>query len=538
MADSRINNSSSCPHCESTEMRLLQVEQENKQLRQQIQIHKHNETKFREVQRIAAITSWEVSMMSGKLTCHDDPMELFPSTSGEQGIEALFSRIPEPDKQRFKDTYNHALNSGQSYEMTHILMAGDGSKKVIRHFCKPFFSAMGTPLKIIGLIHDITDLAAVTEAAMQAVRVKSEFMANMSHEIRTPMNGVYGSLQLLADESMSEQAEQYVNNALYSTEALIRIVNDILDYSKMEAGKIELENSTFSLSDLLQHALTDLTVLTDEKDLILALDNQVQNDHWNGDPLRIRQILLNVISNAIKFTEQGQITVSVSAATGQLTFVVEDTGIGMDQETIARIFERFEQADSSITRKFGGTGLGMPITKSLVDLMAGDISIHSDLNKGTRITINLPLSQSGEDIKTATKHPASSSDLTQVTVLLAEDHPVNQMIVKAMLQKNGATVLLASNGLEAIEQCDNNPDLILMDIQMPEMDGITACLNIKAERSDIPILALTANVLPQDIEKYNNIGFDGHIGKPVEQHTLLQAIQHQLKVSQRCPETP
>ena len=222
------DNNMPCPDCEDIQMELLQVEQENRKLRQQIAVHQQTEAKFLEVQRIAAISSWEASMMSGKLIFHDESLGLYDdvqkeSTIKESTIDDLISFIPEPDASHFRESYNRALNTGESYEITHSLISGDNRKKVVRHFCKPFFSPMGTPLKVVGLIQDVTDLAKATEDALLAVKAKSEFLANISHEIRTPMNGVYGSLQLIASETRDTKTRQYLDNALYSADTLIRV---------------------------------------------------------------------------------------------------------------------------------------------------------------------------------------------------------------------------------------------------------------------------------------------------------------------------
>jgi CheY-like chemotaxis protein len=354
----------------------------------------------------------------------------------------------------------------------------------------------------------------------------------MSHEIRTPLNGIYGALQIINKEITSEQGQDLLNKALYSTKNLNIIINDILDFSKIEAGKLELENAVFNLAELVEHLRSELSVMAQEKGIVFNLTNYVEHLFWQGDPTRIRQIMLNIGSNAIKFTEQGSVTfiVGIDEAKNNLIFTLKDTGIGIQQKQLQRLFQRFEQADSNTTRKFGGSGLGLSITHSLVTLMDGEITVESEIGVGTSVTVNLPLEKAITPIVEQKTFDADEINFDGATILIAEDNEINRMVVEAMLEPTQAKLLFAVNGLEAIEAHKvNSPDVILMDIQMPKMDGIEACKQIKSTNSNTPIIALTANAMSEDINKYQREGFDGYLAKPVELSMLLEKIQQILQ---------
>ncbi|MFT6529497.1 MAG: signal transduction histidine kinase/BarA-like signal transduction histidine kinase [Psychrosphaera sp.] len=372
---------------------------------------------------------------------------------------------------------------------------------------------------------------ALKEAMLQvnqASEAKSTFLANMSHEIRTPMNGIFGSLQLLEQMPLDKLAHELIESASFSTKNLLVIINDILDFSKIEAGKLNVSDVPFDLYKVLSSLQQDLQPLVENKDVTFLINvTSGTHQYWRGDPVRVKQILINMVSNAIKFTEEGTVVVNIEDKQG-LHIDVIDTGIGMDADMMSRLFGRFEQADSSTTRKNGGTGLGFSITRSLVELMGGTMSVVSKVNQGTTIKMFLPLKQAKfEDM--IEKELPNIKLLKTKKVLLAEDNKINQMVAVKMLESIGVQVTVVDNGqlaLDAVQKQDF--DLVLMDIQMPVMDGLAACTELRKTHKDLPIVALTANVMSDDILKYKQEGFNDHVGKPIDQAYLLKVLAQYL----------
>ncbi|MDN4503459.1 ATP-binding protein [Alteromonadaceae bacterium BrNp21-10] len=368
----------------------------------------------------------------------------------------------------------------------------------------------------------------IAEAANQS---KGQFLANMSHEIRTPMNGILGTLQLLDKKATKQENKTLIKNAILSANSLLTIINDILDFSKIEANMLTLEKTYFTFRPIVELTISDLSPAANANGIVIKthiVDN-LQNA-WIGDPVRVKQILLNLFSNAVKFTHKGSITLTVDdkhpiTQKVGLYFSVKDTGIGMTAEGQAKIFNRFEQADNSTTRQFGGTGLGMTITQQLVEKMHGSIELVSREGAGSTFSVFLPLSPTDEQKDSEDENSTgemSTPDLSAYSILLAEDNNINQTVFEAMMEPTGATVFVAANGQQAIDiYLKRKINLIFMDIQMPVMDGIEACCQIKAMDNNIPIIALTANVMESDIQLYKEKGFDAHLGKPVDMTKLF-----------------
>ncbi|MDU0112514.1 ABC transporter substrate-binding protein [Psychrosphaera aquimarina] len=381
-------------------------------------------------------------------------------------------------------------------------------------------------------VSDIKEKNKALKLAMlqvnQANQAKSTFLANMSHEIRTPMNGIFGSLQLLEQMPLDKLAHELIESASFSTKNLLVIINDILDFSKIEAGKLNVSDVPFDLYKVLSSLQQDVQPLVENKDVTFFI-NVISGTHqyWRGDPVRVKQILINMVSNAIKFTEEGTVVVNIEDKQG-LHIDVIDSGIGMNADMMSRLFGRFEQADSSTTRKNGGTGLGFSITRSLVELMGGTMSVVSKVKQGTTINMFLPLKQAKfEDM--IEKDLPNFKLLKTKKVLLAEDNKINQMVAVKMLESIGVQVTVVDNGqlaLDAVQKQDF--DLVLMDIQMPVMDGLAACTELRKTHKDLPIVALTANVMSDDILKYKQEGFNDHVGKPIEQAYLFKVLAQYL----------
>jgi signal transduction histidine kinase/ActR/RegA family two-component response regulator len=369
------------------------------------------------------------------------------------------------------------------------------------------------------------------QAAESANAAKSTFLATMSHEIRTPLNGVLGMAQAMAGDELSDRQRDRLSVVHRSGEALLAILNDVLDLSKIEAGKLELEQMEFELAEVARGAYSAFTALANKKGLSFALDIENARGRYLGDPTRLRQILYNLISNALKFTEQGEIRVIAARKGDILEISVKDTGMGIPAESLSKLFLKFDQLDSSTTRRFGGTGLGLAICRELAQLMVGEISVTSELGLGSTFTLRVPLRYLGEEKAVATvAETVSERPAIALRVLAAEDNAINQLVLKTLLHQMGVDPTVVENGQLAVAAWETGDwDVILMDIQMPVMDGLTATAQIRAKelaegRPRTPIVALTANAMSHQVEQYITAGMDGHVAKPIQVAELFAAL--------------
>ncbi len=420
-------------------------------------------------------------------------------------------------------------------------------KKAFQYGAVDYISKPFSVEELTARVHLHISLKRATEELIKAKRdaetaaeAKAIFLANMSHELRTPMNGIIGMVDILKRTELTEAQHEYLNIIESSGENLLTIINDILDLSKIEAGHMELESIIFPLKDELRRVKNIMQIIADKKKLPIILN--ISKDvpaYVKGDPVRLKQIIINLVNNAIKFTEKGSITVSVENQDTkdgkvQLLFKINDTGIGISPEGQKKLFQSFSQVDKSTTRKYGGTGLGLMISRNLAQMMGGEIGVESVESVGSTFWFYVFLELSDEESykKQHQEENGADTDKTRVhmklKILLAEDNKINQKVAVLNLNNLGYQVDIANNGKEAVEKFENSGyDLIFMDVQMPEMDGIEACKKIRelekksGGMKKIPIIAMTANTSEDERKKYAEAGMADYVSKPFKQKELI-----------------
>ncbi|KSQ71793.1 sensor/response regulator hybrid [Pseudomonas aeruginosa] len=393
----------------------------------------------------------------------------------------------------------------------------------------------------------IGQLISAREEAEQANRAKSDFLAMMSHELRTPMNGVLGMLQLLETTEQTREQAEYTALATESTEHLLKVINDILDFSRIERGALELECIPFNLLELVQGSALVFQHSAQQRGLALELQIQagLENIEVCGDPTRIRQILVNLLGNALKFTEEGAIHLSLEWQALDhdvlwLTCAVHDSGIGISPERLEHMFDAFQQADSSISRRYGGTGLGLAIARTLAERMGGTLQAESKEGSGSTFTLEIPLpfQQSPAHRQQAAGDAAPIAAGQEI--LLVEDNPVNQTVIEAMLRSLGYRVTLVADGIQAVRSAERQRyDAILMDCRLPVLDGYSATREIRAQENGrrVPIIALTANALQGDRENCLQAGMNDYLAKPFKRAELQRILQRWIGSQPELPVT-
>jgi signal transduction histidine kinase/CheY-like chemotaxis protein len=386
------------------------------------------------------------------------------------------------------------------------------------------------------------DLAQAKEAAEAGARAKAAFLANMSHEIRTPLNAVLGFAEIGQRESTQQASLVCFHRIINSGELLLRILDDVLDLSAIETGKLAVHAAPFAIAPMIEDAVDMVSREARSKSLMLTVDVDPDMPGWvMGDRVRLQQVLLNLLSNAIKFTDHGSIRVTAAWQQGQLRLGVADTGVGLSQAALARLFTPFEQADASMTRRHGGSGLGLSIANSLVRIMGGTIKASSQSGEGSEFDVVVPLPPANPPVPDTVQDEPGALCLQALRILVTDDDRINRNLLDYLLSREGAEVAFAENGLQAVDavrsQAGPGFDLVLMDIQMPVMDGYEATRRIRTIAPDLPIVGLTAHVLADEAQQCRLAGMVEHLTKPCQAGTLIGVILQHVAADRRRPDT-
>ena len=520
------------------------------------------EKRFQYVARATNDAIWDWDLGTQAISWTSGMHTTFGHTTREIGPRPRwwFEHLHPEDRERVQSSRRAAIESGEeTWSAEYRFLMGDGRYASVLDRGYVMRDETGRPVRMIGAMMDITsrkqaekEMQQAKEAAEAANRAKSEFLANMSHEIRTPMNGVMGMTDLLLDTALTPQQSEYVGMVKASADSLLTIINDILDFSKIEAGKLEVESVDFKLRQTIEPILKTLGLRAHQKGLELnSFVAPDVPDSLVGDPSRLGQVLVNLLGNAVKFTDKGEVNLMVqrdSAEQGlvDLHFSVQDTGIGIPPEKLSCVFEAFTQADGSTARRFGGTGLGLTISRQLAQMMDGRLWAESVPGQGStfHFTARFDLSrfshpeENGED-------PASRNALREeqesLRILVAEDNVVNQVLARRFLEKHGHRVVVARNGHEAIARIEvERFDLVLMDVQMPELDGLEATMVIRVKEkitgAHLPIVAMTAHAMQGDQKRCIAAGMDGYVSKPLNMKELMSVVRTVLRNSRVASE--
>jgi signal transduction histidine kinase/CheY-like chemotaxis protein len=524
-------------------------------IRRRFEAEAELEKRFQYVGRALNDAIWDWDLETQEISWTSGIQTTFRHAANEIGADPRwwFEHVHPEDRQRVENSRRAAIEGGgETWSAEYRFLTGDVKYASVLDRGYVMRDHAGRPVRMIGAMMDITAFRQVEikmqqakEAAEAANRAKSEFLANMSHEIRTPMNGVMGMTDLLLDTPLTPQQAEYVGMVKASADSLLTIINDILDFSKIEAGKLEVESIQFTLRESIEPILKTFLLRARQKGLYVSwvVEPDVP-EALVGDPSRLSQVLVNLLGNAVKFTNRGQISLAVQVTAiekefAQLQFSVQDSGIGIPPEKLECIFEAFTQADGSTARRYGGTGLGLTISRQLAQIMGGRLWAESTPGRGSTfhftvrlgIAQTLPAPKSGQSLASR----QSGGDAPEsLRILLAEDNPVNQMLAARLLEKHGHRVALARNGREALEQIAAQAfDVVLMDVQMPEMDGLEATAAIRQQEKTtgghLPIVAMTAHAMQNDHQRFLAAGMDSYVSKPININQLVSVVESVLR---------
>lgn len=490
---------------------------------------------------ISEMVVWELSFVDRSITWAGSGDELFAMHLDYDNLtsEELVTVHPD-DRARIAAGWAEARRRREPYRCEYRANRPDGETVWISSARELIYDAEGRPERLLGVMKNITHqklgelaLEQARQAAEDANRAKSEFLANMSHEIRTPLNGILGVAGALGHTPLDTAQSEMVRLIETSSQALAGVLSDVLDMARIESGRMTIAAEPLDVEDAVRSCAALFESCAAEKGLGFSLEFDPRGaGRFTGDSVRLRQILSNLLSNAVKFTTRGSVGLTASAeptASGVVMRIsVSDTGIGFDQDFKARLFNRFEQADGSITRRFGGSGLGLAVSQSLAELMDGRLEADSEPGVGSVFTLTLPLTRAEDE---AVEPEVVSGPMSAAPrVLLAEDHPTNRKVVELILSSVDVDLTCVENGAEAVAAFEAGRfDVVLMDMQMPVMDGLTAIRMIRAyetseNRERTPIIALTANAMPEHVSSTRAAGADGHLSKPVRADALIQAV--------------
>ncbi|MBE1299696.1 MAG: PAS domain-containing protein [Alteromonadaceae bacterium] len=485
---------------------------------------------------------WELNVNDDSLVWDEQVFNIYgvkPENFGGH-FQDWKNAVHEEDLQRVLLQLEDTMRSGKRLVTQFRIRTEAAHIRYVKAMASNVYDEEGKLTHVLGVNIDVTAevqqkklLQMAKERSEAADKAKSRFLATMSHEIRTPLNGIIGGLQLIDQETLAPQQQTLAQRALTSSQSLLAIINDILDFTKISENKIQLDIIPVDLHKQFQQILDEQSLLLEDKNLGLRLDYDAGTSDWyKVDPVRLRQIVINLVGNAIKFTESGEVVIKVSTQTVNnkelLQIQIIDSGIGMNEEQLKNLFAPFVQADVSTTRKFGGTGLGLAIVKKLVGIMKGQIGVTSEPGQGTCFTIGLPLKVCAQSDVLSVDEDAElqvAPDLSNKRIIVAEDNELNQMLIEIMVQETGAEIVLVENGQLLLDKlAQENFDIVLCDINMPVMDGITACKRIREKDKKMPMFAFTANVMDEDVAHYKEIGFDEIISKPVIKGDLFKKL--------------